>query len=496
MAKKRRRYYPPPVLRALDGPIRTLTTSQLRDFQLWMADLIVDLPAVYLGAFMGSGKTASVLRAVKDLIVSGEVSRVLVVAPFYVATDTWPDEIVKCAFARSLKFSVLVGTPEERETARQVDVPIHIVNRENLVWLRRQWKGKWPYDMLVYDEATRLQDGSVKTAETTRKDGSVSKGRLSAFGALAQVRFQFKRVVLLSGSPSPQGLLSLWGPLYIIDFGRRLGRNKTAFLRRWFISHKYSYGYEPRAFAEVQIMKRVRDVFFCLNEADYDELPEVVVNDRWVTLPETLMKKYRRFARTLVYEDLGVEAASQGVLCNKLLQLANGSLYIDDDGNAERIHEEKIGMLASVFEEAQGTPVMIGYSFKFDVQAILKKFPFVKVFGEDPDDVRNWNEGRYKGMLLHPASAGHGLNFQDGGNIAAWYGLNWSLELYQQFNRRLARPGQKASRVFLHRLLARGTMDEAVSAALEDKDATQQSIMEAVAVRLVRDPLEGLSRAA
>lgn len=472
------------VLEALEGPPPIIRGyDDFRPYQKWMAARMVRHAAVFIAAEMGLGKTAAVLHAVTVLRAMGEVRRVLIVAPLMVADVTWPEEIAKWTFARGLTYSVLTGDETDRRYAARQDADLHIINRENYVWLRRYWGRRWPYDMLVYDEATRLRSGSKKTSGSIRKDGSRSPSRLSEFGAIARTRGLFKHVVLLSGTPATNGLIDLWGPMYIIDTGRRLGASKTAFLNRWFDQNPYDRSITPHDGAFDEITSRVRDVFFSLKEKDYLTLPPVVPVDHLITLPKLARERYDQMERDTVIEELNLEAVNGGVLTNKLLQMANGSVY-DSDGKVVRLHEEKLTVLSSIMEEAAGRPVLLGYSFKFDRDAILKKFPYARIFDGTRETKRDWDAGKIRLLVTHPASAGHGLNLQFGGNIQVWYGLTWSLELYLQFIKRLHRSGQLADRVFLHRILARDTVDIGVSSALARRDADQGAITDAVRVRL------------
>lgn len=325
--------------------------------------------------------------------------------------------------------------------------------------------------------------------------------RLTEFGILRRMRFTFKRVVELSGTPSPNGLIDLWGPIFIIDLGKRLGQSMTAYKDRWFRTSRTDYGVEPFDHSEREIMSRIDDVFYSLREADYLNLPPLNIVDHRVVLTPQEMAKYRAFEKEAALEVRNnegdreiIEAVNRGVLTGKLLQFANGSMYLGDKLDEEtggrlpkesiRIHEHKLDVLESIMVEALGRPVLVAYSFQFDMDAIKRRFPYVRIYGDSKNDMRDWNAGKIRMLLTHPASAGHGLNFQHGSNIAVWYGLTWSLELYRQFTKRLHRSGQKADKVFLHRILAKGTMDENVVRALQTRGATQDSITEAVRVRL------------
>lgn len=475
-------------------PDTILSEADFRDYQSWMADKTEELDGLLLGAEMGLGKTAAVLLAVSRLLAAGTIRKVLIVAPLRVAEETWPAEIAKWAFARGLTYKVVTGTTEERIAAlRQGPTQIVIINRENLRWLR-EWIGaiRWPFDMIVYDEASRLKSGRVKTVPSPRADGTVPAGRKTELGVLESIRHRTKKIVELSGTPSPNGLIDLWGPIYAIDKGQRLGRSMTAFRDRWFVENTFTRRYEPFEKSHDEIMSRIKDVFFSLREEDYLKLPPMVPVDHYAQMTPKEMLRYRDFESEMAMEVTNrwgepeiVEAVNNGVLTNKLLQFANGSIYTSER-EAVKIHEHKLDILESIMEEASGDPVLVAYSFQFDKQAIRKRFPYVRVFGESREDMRDWNAGRIRMMLTHPASAGHGLNFQHGSNIAVWYGLTWSLELYRQFIKRLHRSGQKRDKVFLHRIMTRGTADEDILPVLIDRGATQDRISDAVRIRLER----------
>ncbi len=483
---------PPPMPRLFDleaielihgKPPVILTEADFRPYQRWMDWLIMRLSFVFLAAEMGLGKTAAVLRAVRRLLDLGEIKCVLIVAPINVANLTWPEEIAKWSFARALTWTVLTGDEAERLIAVRQEAEVHIINRENLVWLQQYWGRRWPYDMLVYDEASRLKSGSKRTKGVTRADGSVGPRRLSEFGVLRRMRHTFKKVIELSGTPAPNGLLDLWGPVFILDLGRRLGTSMTAFKNRWFKQDRYSYKIEAYDWSYAEIMELISDIFFSLKEADYLTLPPVIKTDHWVILPPKAMETYKRLKRDMALQEHDIEAANQGVLTNKLLQFANGSLY-KEDGSSIRFHDAKLDVLESIMQEAMGRPVLVAYEFQFDKDAIRKRFPYVRIFGESKSDKRDWDAGKIKMLLTHPASAGHGLNLQFGGNIQVWYGLTWSLELYLQFLKRLHRSGQLADRVFLHRILARGTADEGMVDVLDQKGVKQDDITDFVRVHL------------
>lgn len=476
------------ILDLLDGaPQRTLSAKDMRAYQHWMSQFTYENPYVLMAAGMGLGKTGATLHTVRRLLDEGVVRKVLIVAPVHVANDTWPEEMRVWDFARALTYSILTGSEQDRERARLEPTEIHIINRENIVWLFRKWGRNWPYDMLVYDEASRLKAAKKKTAINKRADGTHKARSLSEFGALTRTRMYFNRIIELTGTPAPGGLEDLWGPVYLLDRGQRLGSSKTAFLNRWFKQDRYNeFKNIPFGHSEAEIMGEIKDIMVSLRKEDYLTLPPLQIIDRWVTLPPAVLKKYNTFKKEMVDEELDVEAVNAGVLTGKLLQFANGSMY-DVDGNDKAIHDLKLKELESIVEEAAGRPLLIAYSFKFDLDRIKKRFPHFRVFGETKNDLRDWNAGKIAGMLVHPASAGHGMNFQYGGNIAVWYGLNWSLELYQQFSERLPRSGQTADQVYMYRIMARQTEDVRVEKTLVLKSEDQDSITEWTRIRLAQN---------
>lgn len=462
-------------------PDKILTYDDFEIYQIWMGKKCRDMPYLYLGADMGLGKTATSLWAAKQWLEKGICKKILIIAPLNVANYTWPDEIAKWDFARSMRFSVITGTTEEREKALKRNVEIHIINRENFVWLYNYLPGRaFDYDGLIYDEASRLKAGNKKTKPTERKDGTLSTPKISEFGALRRVRFKFNRFVQLSGTPAPNGLIDLWGPMYLLDKGKRLGSSKSSFFSRWFSYDKWTYSHSPFPHSKDQILDAIKDIFFTLKSSDYIKLPPLKVVDRWVTLSPKTMKYYQELKKEMALEQYDIEAVNKGVLVNKLLQFANGSVY-NDDSRPVKMHDEKLKELESIYVEAGGKPIMVAYSFEFDKDAIYKKFKGrgARIFGESGSDMRDWNAGKIPMLILHPASAGHGLNFQYGSNIAVWYGLNWSLELYQQFVKRLHRRGQKGLVVFMYRILARNTFDGEQALSLESKEANQDEIIAA-----------------
>lgn len=455
--------------------------SRLRFYQERLVDLIKrkwNDPGIILAFPMGAGKTSATLTALVDLLDAGLIKRPLIVAPKLVGETVWPDEIEKWEHTEHLTYSILIGTEKHREEAARSTADVHIVNRDVLPWL---WEffgngARWPYDAVVIDEASMLKNGKKRT----------KLKKLTRFGTLAMARKKFSGVIELTGTPAPNGIQNLWGLAYIIDQGERLGRTKKAFEDRWLDVNRYSFEVKPKPHALGEIMAALSDVMFSLDPKDYADLPEAVPVPVKVKLSPKMLAEYKRFKRTLVAEEYDVEAANEAVLSNKLLQWANGSMY-QADGNDVWVHDLKLEALTGIHEEANGTPLLVAYSFKFDLERIKKKFPKAVVLNEVADvrqTIKDWNAGKIDMLLAHPASAGHGINAQYGSNIAVWYGLTPDLELYQQFNKRLVRPGQTASHVFLHHIIAEGTHDEDLLPLLADKEITQDAVLAAVRVDL------------
>ncbi len=452
-----------------------LQYKDLRNCQKFMLDYADKKPFCFLGVDMGMGKTVVSLTLAKILLRRKEVNKILIVAPKRVAQHTWPDEIKNWEHLQNLSFSVILGEDSElnRKTAALNPAKIHITNRENLPWL---WdffkKGKnFPYDMLIYDEASRLKGFNFRT----------KSGKISEFGVLAKARKNnFKRVLLLSGTPAPNGLVDLGGPFYLLDEGERLGTNKTSFRNRYFVVDQYSRAIAPKSFAYKEIIDKISDLMVTLKTEDYVELPEAVEIIKPVNMPTEVHKKYKKLEAEFVLEEHDIIADSKADLNRKLLQLCNGSVYQKTEDELSRdtieIHELKIEALKTIIEEANDKPVLVAYSYQFDLEKILKAIPEAVAFDSDPTIKDRWNRGEIKVLVAHPASTGHGLNIQKGSNICVWYGLTWSLELFQQMYKRLVRPGQPEDKVFMYFLICPGTYEEKILEVLRSKEATQEDI--------------------
>ncbi len=442
-------------------------------YQEYAIDKIIELPAVGLFMDMGMGKTVSTLTAVLELLFDYfEVSKVLVIAPLRVADTTWTDEIDKWEHLGELKVAKVLGSKEDRSKALSKQADIYVINRENVSWLVERYKERWPFDMIVVDELS-----SFKSPKSKR------------FKDLKKVLPYIKRIVGLTGTPAPNSLLYLWPQLYLLDRGERLGKTLTSYREKYFLPDKRNqhivYTYKLRPFADQEIHKKISDICISLSAKDYLDLPERIDNIIKVKLEDRIIKQYKEFEKQKLLElkDTDITAATAGVVVGKLLQMANGQIY-DDEGQVHMIHDAKLEALSEIIENVNGQPVLVFYNFKHDYDSLIRRFKKLEPKTlQTGQDIKDWNEGKTKILLAHPASVGHGLNLQAGGNIIIWYGLTWSLELYQQANARLYRQGQKNS-VIIHHLVAEGTVDEHVMEVLQTKDKGQSTLLEAVKAKV------------
>ena len=445
------------------------------EYQRYATEKIIDLPACGLFLEMGLGKTVSTLTAINELIYDRfEVGMVLVIAPKRVADDTWTSEAEKWDHLQHLTFSKILGTAAQREAALQARADIYLINRENVVWLADKLRRQWPFDMVVVDELSSFKSNQAKR-----------------FKALRAIRPLVKRFVGLTGTPAPNGLMDLWPEVYLLDCGERLGKTITGYRDRYFYPGKRNgytvFTWEPKEGAEEAIHQKISDICISMKAEDYLRLPEQVVNDIRIRLAPEEIQKYRELEKEKLMELDGQEitALSAAAVWGKLLQLANGAVY-DDDGGATMLHDKKLDALEEIVEAACGHPVLVFYNFRHDYDRLMARFERLSPRTiQTSGDIRDWNAGRNRILLAQPASMGHGLNIQAGGHIIVWFGLNPSLELYQQANARLHRQGQKQA-VIIHRLITKGTVDEDVIKKLETKDQRQDSLMEAVKARIRR----------
>ena len=448
---------------------RSLGRSSLHDYQKRAVQFVKDTPSCALWMEPGLGKTVTVLTAVADLLDSFEAHRVLIIAPLRVALNTWPNEIRSWDHLRHLSFKNIAGNPRARAGivggAGRHD--IHIINRELVPWLVefcQKNKLGWPYDVVVIDEAS-----SFKSPKTKR------------FKALRKTLPVVNRMILLTGTPASNGLLDVWPQSFLLDRGARLGRTFTGFRDRYFVSDYHGYTWTLRKGADQEIYDKLADVCLTLTAADYLDLPPRIDNFVTVELPGDARTLYadleRDFLATIGDDTVAVIHAA--ALTNKLLQFANGAVYSESASGWTEVHSAKLDACADIVSEAAGQPVLIAYNYKTDAERLLARLPQAQILGKDPEQIASWNRGEIPILLAHPASAGHGLNLQQGGCVVVWFGLNWSLELYQQFNARLHRQGQTRP-VIIHHLVTQGTVDETVMAALGRKDATQRALLNAL----------------
>lgn len=445
----------------------------LHDYQEVTKDFIIRTPYAAVILDMGMGKTATTLSAINELMFDRyEVSKVLVIAPLRVANTVWSDEIEQWEELRHLRYAKIVGTPKQRRAALEQDADIYIVNRENLPWLVEQCSPYFKWDMVVIDELS-----SFKSWQSKR------------FKAFMVMRPYMKRVVGLTGTPSSNGLMDLFAEFKVIDGGERLGRFIGEYRSRYFregaCNGQVVYNYLPMDYAECQIYDKIDDITISMKAMDYLEMPELISTKKVVHLTDKEKSDYKQFKKDYVLADLEngeVTAANAASLSNKLLQMANGAVY-SNDHQVVSLHDQKLDALEDIIEAANGEPVLVAYWFKHDVQRIEERLVKLKVKGtilKTEEDIREWNKGKISVGLLHPASAGHGLNLQKGGHHLVWFGLIWSLELYQQTNARLWRQGQQADTVVIQHIVTQGTIDEEILKALESKDAQQSRLIEAV----------------
>jgi SNF2 family DNA or RNA helicase len=420
---------------------------------------------------MGLGKTVSTLTAITELMHDYfDVQKVLVIAPLRVADSTWTDEAARWKHTRYLKMAKVLGSEAKRVQALNEKAHVYIINRENVAWLVEYYGRKWDFDMIVIDESSSFKSHAARR-----------------FKELKKVRPRAKRVVELTGTPAPNGIMDLWSQIYLLDRGKRLGKNITSFRKKYFDQGRANghivYDWVPKENAEREIYKKIADISVSMKSEDYLSLPRVTRNFIKVKLSDDVVKRYRKFEREYILQvaNSDIVASSAASLSNKLLQLANGAVY-DDEKNVISIHSEKLETLAELADTNAHKSMMVMYWYKHDLERLKKRFPRARAL-ESSEDIRDWNDSKIELLLVHPASAGHGLNLQYGGSIIVWFGLTWSLELYQQANKRLHRHGQKEN-VIIHHLIAEGTIDEDVMKALEEKNIGQEKMLEAVKARI------------
>jgi len=442
-------------------------------YQDYATRFILEHPIAAVLLEMGLGKSVITLTAIFDLTLdSFEIRKVLVIAPLRVGIGTWPAEMKKWDHLNGLTCSVAIGSETQRKAALLQPAQVYIINRENIDWLVNKSRLPFDYDMVVIDELSSFKANSSKR-----------------FKALRKVRPSVKRVVGLTGTPSSNGLIDLWAEVGILDMGQRLGRYITHFRNNYFMPDKRSqqmvFSYKPRPGAEEAIYQLISDITISMKNTDYLKLPELVINEIPVRLSEKETDCYQTMKREMVLsiQDKEIDAVHAAALSGKLLQMANGAVY-DESGGVAHIHDRKLDALEDLIEAANGKPVLIAYWFKHDLKRILERFPAERL--DSTGSIKRWNDGDIPVAVIHPASAGHGLNLQSGGSTLVWFSLTWSLELYQQTNARLWRQGQKDT-VVIHHIIAKSTIDEQVMKALRLKDKTQTALIEAVKANLNKE---------
>lgn len=446
------------------------------DYQKYATEFIESHPIAAVILQMGLGKTVCTLTAIEHLIYDTfEVSKVLIVAPLRVAKVTWSDEIDKWDHLSHLTYSVAVGSEKERLSALKKKADLYMINRENLQWLIEKSGLPFDYDMVVLDELS-----SFKSWQSKR------------FRAFMKVRPKVQRVVGLTGTPSSNGLMDLFAEFKCLDMGERLGRFITQYRNAFFIPDRMNgqvvYSYKLRPFAEEEIYRRIGDITISMKALDHLKMPELIENRYPVYMDDGEKQQYESMKKNLILpylENEAITAANAAALSGKLCQMANGAVY-SDEGSVAHIHDRKLDALEDIIEAAQG-PILLCYWFKHDLERITKKLDELKVeYARISSDgsIRMWNEGKFQVGLIHPASAGHGLNLQAGGNHIVWFGLTWSLELLEQTNARLWRQGQRAETVVVQYLVTAGTIDERILDAISKKEQDQNALIDAVKAEL------------
>jgi len=441
------------------------------NYQTYATNFILEHPEAAVFLDMGLGKSVITLTAIRELCLNRfEVGKVLVIAPLRVARDTWSTEIHKWDHLKGLTYSIVIGTVDERKSALKKKAHIYLINRENVSWLIEESGFSFDFDMVVIDELS-----SFKSYQAKR------------FRSLLKVRPKVKRIVGLTGTPSSNGLMDLWAEFRVLDLGKRLGRFITHYRNTYFQPDKRNgmviYSYKPLPGAEDSIYEQISDMTISMKAVDHLNMPECVFNEVSVSLSKEERSKYDTLRDDLILSigESEIDAANAASLSNKLSQMANGAVY-GSDQSVIKIHDHKLDALEDLIESANGKPVLVAYWFKHDLERIKARFKVREI--KTSKDITDWNDGKIPVAVIHPASAGHGLNLQAGGSTLIWFGLTWSLELYQQTNARLWRQGQKSATVVIHHIVTEDTIDELILKALHKKEKSQNALIDAVRVTL------------
>lgn len=440
------------------------------EYQTYATNFILEHPVAAVLLEMGLGKSVITLTAIYELMLNRfEVEKVLVIAPLRVARDTWPAEIEKWEHLKGLTYSVAIGTEAERLAALKRPAHLYLINRENVDWLITKSGLPFDYDMVVIDELSSFKSYAAKR-----------------FKSLLKVRPRVKRMVGLTGTPSGNGLMDLWAEFRVLDMGQRLGRYITHYRNNFFVPDKRNqqmiFSYKPKPGAEEAIYKLISDITISMKSADFLKMPECVINEVPVVLSEKEWSVYHDLREDMVValKDEEIDAVNAAALSGKLLQMANGAVY-NENKEVIRIHDRKLDALEDLIEGANGKPVLVVYWYNHDLQRIKQRFSVREI--KTSQDIKDWNNGEIPVAVIHPASAGHGLNIQFGGSTIIWFGLTWSLELYQQTNARLWRQGQNDT-VVIHHIIAKDTIDEDVMEALRKKEKIQSALIDSVKARI------------
>lgn len=451
---------------------RFLMKFNPHNYQEYAIRYIEENPISAIFLDLGLGKTVITLTAINNLINDYlEIKKVLVIAPIRVARVSWPDEINKWEHLKGLKYSVVCGSQAERLSALKVDADIYIINRENIQWLIEKSGYDFDFDMIVIDELSSFKNYQAKR-----------------FKALMKVRPKVKRIVGLTGTPTSNGLMDLFAEFRLLDMGKRLGRYITRYRESYFTPDKRNgaivFSYKPLPFAEQRIYEKISDITISMKANDYLKMPELISREYEVTLDDKEKPILDLFKKDLILSlpDGDITAANAATVTGKLVQMANGAVY-DDENNVIEIHDKKLDALEDIVEAMNGKPLLVAYWFKHDLERIQKRLTELKIDFATLDNeanIRAWNNQQLTVGLIHPASAGHGLNLQAGGSTLVWFSLTWSLELYQQTVGRLYRQGQNSSTVVIEHIVAKGTIDERIVKAIQSKEYTQAALIEAV----------------
>jgi len=443
-----------------------LTRDLLHSYQEHCVKHTLDTPKNALWCDLGTGKTLITLTSIVDLRDSFQINKTLIIAPLRVANTTWHAELQAWEHTKHLTYRICTGSTKNRLTQLLLPADIYIINRENIKWLVDHYGKNWPFDHVVIDESS-----SFKSSSSQR------------FKALKKMFPYISRMSQLSATPSPNGLMDIWSQIALLDNGDRLGKNMTQYKQRYFSSDYMGYKYTIKPNSQAIIEDKISDLIISLKADDYLELPDRIDLTRLVEMKPSHLKRYKDFERELVLEvdtqDDNVLAANAAVLAGKLLQFANGSIYLDDTGKSELIHNEKLDALAEIVEENPNENILVAYNFKFDLDQLKAKFPQAVILSKSGVEVDQWNRGEIKMLLAHPASASFGLNLQKGGSLMVWYALPWSLEYYQQFNGRLHRQGQTMPVRIIH-IVTKDTIDERVLKVLGEKAVVQDDLLNAL----------------